>query len=72
MNAPGADVVVAAIDQGHGVGEAWQLRDVVLSNHQLLQFRQTQKRVVIDGLNLVGSQVDPLQLSWKVTQDLTI
>lgn len=42
---------------------------MVLSNHQLLQFRQTQKRVVIDGPDLVGSQVDPLQLAWKATKD---
>lgn len=69
MNTLGADVVVAAVDQRHGVREAWQLGDAVLSNDQLLQFRQTQKRVVIDGLDLVGSQVDPLQLAWKVTKD---
>lgn len=72
MNTLGADVVVAAVDQGHGVREAWQLGDVVLSNHQLLQFGQTQKRIVVDGLNLVGSQVDPLQLVWKVRKGLTV
>lgn len=72
VNTLGADVVVAAVDQGHGVREAWQLGDVVLSNHQLLQFGQTQKRIVVDGLNLVGSQVDPLQLVWKVRKGLTV
>lgn len=72
VNTLGADVVVAAVDQGHGVGEAWQLGDVVLSNHQLLQVRQTQKRIVVDGLNLVGSQVDPLQLVWKMRKGLTV
>lgn len=69
MDALGADVVVAAVDQGHGAREAGQLRDVVLPDHQLLQFRQTQKGVVVDGLNLVGGQVDPLQLAWKATKD---
>lgn len=72
VNPLGADVVVAAVNQGHGVREAWQLGDVVLSNHQLLQFGQTQKRIVVDGLDPVGSQVDPLQLVWKVRKGLTI
>lgn len=54
VNTLGAHVVVAGVDQSHGLWERRQLRDVVLSNHQLLQLRQTQEGPVFDGRDLIG------------------
>ena len=54
VNALGADVVLAGVNEGHGLWEGRQLRDVIFSNHQLLQLGQSHKRFVIDGRYLVG------------------
>lgn len=65
VNAPGADVVVAGVDQGHGLWQRRQLRDVIFPDHQLSQLGQTHEGFVVDGRDLVGGQVDPLQLVWR-------
>lgn len=67
MNTLRADVVVAGVNQRHGLWESGQLPEVIFSNDQLLQLRQTHKGSIIDGRDLVGSQVDPLQFVWNET-----
>lgn len=54
MNTLAANVVVAGIDQGHSLREGRQLREVIFSDHQFLQFRQAHERSVLDGRYLVG------------------
>lgn len=63
---------MAGIDQGHGLGQSRQLCDVIFSDHHLLQLGQTQKCFVINGRNLVGGQVNPLQLVWRETRADTL
>lgn len=67
MNSLRADVVVAGVDQRHGLRESRQLCDAVLSYHHLLQLGQTHKCSVLDGRYRVGREVDSLQLVWKET-----
>lgn len=67
VNSLRADVVVAGIDQRHGLWESRQLCDAVLSYHHLLQLGQTHKCSVLDGRYRVGREVDSLQFVWKET-----
>ena len=63
MDASGADLVVAGVDERHGDRQGGELRDVVLPDHQLLQRRQCRERAVVHGRDVVGRDVDPLQLA---------
>lgn len=63
MNAFRANVVMAGIDKSHGLWKSRQLRDVILSDHQLLEFRKTQKRLVGDGCDFIGRKINPLEFA---------
>lgn len=72
MNTLWVDVVVAGVNQRHGFWKSGQLPEVIFSDDQLLQLRQTHKGSIIDGRDLVGSQVDPLQFIWNKTPEALV